>query len=158
MNKKKKGVSPVIATVLLIAMVIVIAFIMFLWFQGMGKESVEKFGKNIALACDDIQLDASYDSGKLRISNKGNVPIYKVDIIEYSPGTHKTLDIVEDANMNNWPDKGLNAGQVFSGSYNLPSDVDKIELVPVLIGESKGTQKRHLCEEQAYEINLPRMP
>ena len=34
----KKGVSPVIATVLLVAMVIVLALIVFLWFRSLSKE------------------------------------------------------------------------------------------------------------------------
>lgn len=151
---KKKGVSPVIATVLLIAMVIVIALIMFLWFQGMGKESIEKFGKNVALVCPEVSIDAGYDSGQLSISNKGNIPIYRINVVEYSPGSHKTRDIKEDLGMDSWPDKGLNSGQVFSGSYSFSSEITKIELIPVLVGESKGAKKRHVCEEQAYEIIL----
>jgi flagellin-like protein len=46
-NKNKMGVSPVIATVLLVAMTVVIALIVFLWFRQIGKEVVTKFGENV---------------------------------------------------------------------------------------------------------------
>jgi len=44
----KKGLSPVIATMLLIAIVVVIGLIIFLWFRGMTEEAITKFdGTNI---------------------------------------------------------------------------------------------------------------
>ena len=62
---KKRGVSPVIATVLLISMVVIIGIIIFLWFRGMVGETVTKFGKNIELACEDVVFDASYSTSTL---------------------------------------------------------------------------------------------
>jgi flagellin-like protein len=51
--RNNKGVSPIVATVLLIAMVVVIALILFLWFRNMVKEEVVKFEEeNIEMTCD----------------------------------------------------------------------------------------------------------
>ncbi|MAG78897.1 hypothetical protein CMI40_00795, partial [Candidatus Pacearchaeota archaeon] len=46
MRINKKGVSPVIATVLLVAIVVIIGLIIFQWFRGMTQESIIKFDKN----------------------------------------------------------------------------------------------------------------
>ena len=78
-GKMKRGLSPVIATTLLIAMVVVLGLIIFLWFRGFTEESVTKFGgTNIKLVCGDLAFESSYssDSGNLFLSNIGNVPIY----------------------------------------------------------------------------------
>src|SRR3989344_4073857 len=77
LSKSKRSVSPVIATILLIALVIIIALIVFQWMKGFTKEAITKFdGTNIELVCNDVQFEASYSNGNLVISNIGNVPIY----------------------------------------------------------------------------------
>ena len=66
----KKGVSPIIATILLIALTIIIALIVFQWMKGFTKEAITKFdGTNIELVCNDVQFEASYSNGNLVISN-----------------------------------------------------------------------------------------
>jgi hypothetical protein len=87
-RKTNEGLSPMVTTVLLIALTIVITVIIFLWFRGMVEEGVTKFGKNIGLVCDDIQFEVSYDSGTGTISivNTGNVPIFRVDVKTDSNG------------------------------------------------------------------------
>src|SRR3989344_782855 len=77
--KKKKGVSPVIATVLLITMVIIIGLIIFLWIKGLVIEGCEKFDKACELNCEDVMFDADYSNGILAVSNTGNVPIFRVN-------------------------------------------------------------------------------
>ena len=60
-NKNKMGLSPVVATVLLIAMVIIIGIIIFLWFRGFTHESITKFGvRNVELVCGDVNFQATY--------------------------------------------------------------------------------------------------
>jgi flagellin-like protein len=75
----KRGVSPVIATVLLIGIVIVIGLIIFLWLRGLTQEAVFKFDQNIELTCNDVKFSSSYSSGTLTISNTGNVAIYDIE-------------------------------------------------------------------------------
>ena len=106
--KKKRGISPVIATVLLIAMVIVIGLIIFIWFKGMVGESVTKFGKNIQLVCDDVDFDASYSSSEetLQLVNIGNVPIFKMNMKIFGARSHSTEEIEVG-------DGGLNKGGTF---------------------------------------------
>ena len=131
---KKRGVSPVIATTLLIAMVVLIGLIIFLWFRGLTQEAITKFdGQNIELVCGDVRFDSSYSSGDLSISNSGNVPIYSFQLKVDMPGSHQTLDIKDVASS--WPEAGLNQGGTFSGDIGSSvSGAEKITVIPVLRG------------------------
>lgn len=153
----KRGVSPVIATTLLIAMVVVTGLIIFLWFRGFTQEAVTKFGgTNIELVCRDtesLQFDSSYSSssGSLSLLNTGNVPIYSFKIKVESPGSHTTLDI--ESIVSNWPATGLNQGGSFSGdiSGSVDSNAEKITVIPVLRGTSDKGARTHVCDEQYGE-------
>lgn len=148
-NKDKKGVSPVIATVLLIAMVIVIGLIVFLWFRGLVVEEGTKFGKNIKLNCMDVKFEASYSNNRLNIVNIGNVPIYKMNIQIQQEGNYETQELSE-----NWPETGLNQGEAFSGIMGFGEAI-KIVLIPVLLGSYEEGQKIYICEDQyGYEIAI----
>ncbi len=145
----KRGISPVIATVLLIAMVVVIGSIVFLWFRGMVQEEGTKFGKNVKLVCDDVNFEASYSGVILSIVNTGTIPIYRMKLKILKEGSHETKDLA-----GNWPGLGLNQGGTFSG--DISSEVEganKIIVLPVLMGSSSEGKKSYICEEQyGYEI------
>ena len=149
MRKNKKGVSPVIATVLLVAMVVVIGLIIFLWFKGITEEAVTKFGgKNIKLVCEDVEFLSDYSSatGMLSVSNIGNVPIYGIKARVSGQGSYQTLDM-KDLPVN-WPEIGLRQGGVFSGSVSEFSGADQVLLIPVLIGASESGNQVYVCEER----------
>ena len=152
--KEKKGLSPIIATMLLIVIVIVIGLIIFLWFKGMNIEAITKFeGTNIKLVCDEVQFEASYSGGYLSILNLGNVPIYKVDVKMEGSGTHSTITLNEVENS--WPYFGLPQGGAYYGAF--ADDVGSIKLIviPVLVGKSDSGDLAHTCEERhGYEILL----
>ncbi len=149
----KRAISPVIATVLLIAMVIVIALIVFLWFRGMTGDYGEKFGKNVELACQDVQLEADYYQGTLYVVNDGNVPVYKMNVKLSGAGSHSTEDLSTLAT--DWPESGLNSGSSFSGSVDI-ENAEEITLIPVLLATSeKGNKKTFECSEiYGYEISV----
>ncbi|MBU1252537.1 MAG: hypothetical protein KJ905_03775 [Nanoarchaeota archaeon] len=146
--KKKKGVSPVVATVLLVVMVIVIGLIIFLWFRSFTQEAVTKFGgRNIALVCDDVQLLGSYSGNTLTVSNIGNVPVYSVKL-KVSKGRSYQTDNIEDIS-DNWPAlTGLKQGAVFSDSSIDLDDATNVLMIPVLVGMSSEGEKTHVCEDR----------
>ena len=149
----KKGVSPIIATILLIALVVIIALIVFQWMKGFTKEAVTKFdGTNIELVCNDVQFDASYSAGTLTISNSGNVPIYNFDVKTEYPGGHDTINLKENLDFG----ERLSQGGVFSDSFSIPDSTTKIILIPILLGVNKdGEQKTQACDErQGKEIQI----
>lgn len=147
MKNKKRGLSPVIATMLLVAIVIVIALIVFLWFRSITEEAITKFdGQNIRIVCEEVSFDADYDAGQVFISNTGNVPIYQMKAKMFGSGSFTTNTISEG-----WPEKGLNQGEAFSGS--IAGNPEKIILIPVLVGETSKGEKTYTCDERlGYEL------
>ncbi|MCL5018565.1 MAG: hypothetical protein M1416_02235 [Candidatus Pacearchaeota archaeon] len=145
LKKNHKGLSPVITTVLLIALVVVSTSIVFLWFRGMVEEGVTKFGKNIKLVCDDVDFTAEYSSGALSIVNDGNIPIFRVDLRIESDGNFETIDVTDIAGIN-WPATGLAQGGAFSGDISSEvGSASKITVFPILIGTSSSGQKTYIC-------------
>lgn len=144
----KRGVSPVIATVLLIALVIIIAIIIFLFMRNIGGESISKFGdENIKLACQNkVKFEASYLNGKLAISNIGEAPIFSINIrIMTAGGNYETKEINK---IPEWPSSGLLDGGAVSVPLQLDSNTEKIVLTPVLVGTVKdGGKRTYVCEE-----------
>lgn len=153
-SKSREGLSPVIATVLLVAMVIVIALIVFLWIRGMTQETITKFGdQNIQLVCNDVYFDADYYGTTLAISNSGNVPIFGMKVKVVGDGSYITENLRDEAYM--WPEVGLNQGDVFSEDGFL-FEGEEIVLIPVLMGNSEQGRKTYVCDENqhGHKINL----
>ena len=155
----ERGVSPVIATVLLIGIVIALGVVVFLWFRGFTQEAVTKFnGENIQLVCSNVQFEASYSSdGSLSVSNTGNVPIYNMNVqIDNKDGTYTTQQI--NNLMNNWPNSGINQGGSFSGNAAnvISSSTSDLVLIPILRGTtSSGQQQSYTCGSQyGYKISV----
>ena len=146
----KKGVSPVIATVLLIGIVIVLAAIIFMWFRGMTQEAIIKFEKNIELVCDDVKFAASYSEGVLAVSNDGNVPIFQMKAKISGDGDYETKNLIDYG----WPDNGLNQGGIFSESVDFVG-ANQVILSPVLIGKTeKGGDRTFACDENRYGYEI----
>ena len=142
--KNSKGISPVVATVLLIAMVVVISLIIFMWFRGFTQEAVTKFDTNVELVCNDIRFEASYSGGLLSIVNTGNIPIYKMNLKILEAGSFITQEI---AKGDGWPELGLNQGAAFSQNINFAGK-EEIVLIPILIGQTRDGKKSFTCSEQ----------
>ncbi len=160
MGKNERGLSPVIATVLLVAMVVVIGLIIFLWFRGFQGEAVTKFGgTNIELVCEDVSFDASYSSGTLTMSNLGNVPVYQIKAKLLSDGGRSQTSVdLEDIFGVDWPASGLNQGNVLSYSVGDSAEFSgksSALLIPVLRGKSESGEKTYVCDDQyGVEVTL----
>lgn len=155
-NKNKKGVSPVIATVLLIGMVVVLALIVFVWMRALARETITKFdGENIELSCDKVSIDADYSSssGILTVTNNGNTPIYRLKMKIEEVGRERTEIITED---DQWPKFGIDAGMTYSSeAYALDiSGSEEVVLIPVLLGNTDdGKKKTFTCDENfGYKV------
>lgn len=143
---RKKGLSPVITTVMLIALVIVIIAVLFFWSRGMMEEGVTKFGKNIKLVCEEVKFQADYQSGTdtLNIVNNGNIPIYNLNVKEISSSGSYTTDTLKKMDEG-WPTTGLKQGETKSVNPGLVEDITSLELSPVLIGVSRSGKKTFVC-------------
>jgi len=150
----RKGISPVIATVLLVAIVIIIALIVFLWFKAMGEEVITKFGKNVELSCGDVEFLAEYSNGELIISNTGNVPIFGIKVTAEGAGSEKNYDLKNNL-APEWPDLGLNPGGIFSADIGIEiGSAEKIILTPVLMGTSDRGERIYICKGDMYTSEI----
>ena len=151
--KEKRGLSPIIATMLLIAIIIVIGLIIFLWLRGINEEAITKFeGTNIKLICEEVAFEASYSDGSLYILNLGNVPIYKIKVKMEGEGAHSTKTLEE---ADGWPYFGLPQGGSYSGALSYDVGSIKLLAIPVLVGTSNSGDLSYTCEDRhGYEILL----
>lgn len=149
MRVNKKGISPVIATVLLVGMVVVIGLIIFMWFKATSQEAVIKFDKNAELVCDEVVFDASYSNGALSISNDGNVPIIDFKIKLENEGSYNTENIKNFGN--GWPNEGIIQG----GTAEVIASLDgytRVTLTPILLGETEDKQRSYTCDEARHGL------
>lgn len=141
----KKAISPVISTVLLIAIVIILAIIIFLWASSFVKEKIEKFDKPIENLCKEVKFQASLDVNELTLVNKGNVPIYKIDVKEQMAGKSKIQNYAPD----------IGKGGSTTLSISIDSDTESIIVIPVLLGKSGNQIKEFTCPENyGVEVEL----
>lgn len=136
-NRGKKGISPVIATVLLVSIVIVMGLIIFLVARNFIKEPVTKFGSSADEACTKIagNLVNSYDGQYLVIDNQDDeLTLYGINSI------NEDGDSTEAADLNILP--GLSSGEISVGA-----GVTKFS--PIIKGETKdGTIVAYTCKDE----------
>ena len=134
MNKRvdSRGLSPVIASVMMILLVLVLAALIFLWARGFMYEQVEKFGKPIEQLCDSVDFEIQRIGGDLDVVNRGDVSIRYLEI-EMSKGGDSTI---EEFNFQ------VDAGESVRDQATLLMDgnvvPDEIVAYPVLLGNVKG--------------------
>ena len=133
---KKKGLSPVVATAMLIALVVVLAAIIFLWARGFFAEKIEKFEAPIEKSCEDVRFDMDFIEPSvgflgMEIENTGNIKIHNFDIKTFKDG---------NSEIETFP-FSVNPGET-SPSYELilEEGLEKVIVYPTLLGNVKGKQ------------------
>lgn len=151
---KKRGLSPVIATALLIVIVLVLALIIFLWARGFLAERTIKFGEPVERACDDVSFEAEVISvDKLNVVNRGNVPLYGIDIYKLDNG-RELIESVRCVSGEETLRSGENCEMQTSASV-LNSGIN-ILVVPVILGEKGNTDEPFSCPTGlGQEIEIP---
>jgi flagellin-like protein len=154
-NRGKKGLSPVIATVLLIMLVLFLAAIVFLWARGFISEQIEKFGKPVEEQCVGIDFSIAVVRGKLgqhalEVVNHGNVDIYRLDIKKTLGGNSEVTKF-----KFNIPSGSSEKGDTFLMMENKDSP-ESITVYPVLLGNVRGidSNKVFTCVELGRKIPI----
>ena len=143
----KKGIEPIIATVLLIGMVVAVSGASFVWFKSMTKESVTKFEKNIELTCADVVLSASYSSAGIQVSNTGNVPVKGVLVKLIGAGKSTTIDSKASTPINVGDSQTLT--DITTTGYT------EAVVIPILLGQGETGQKTFECDEKnGFSVTL----
>ncbi|MFH1802624.1 MAG: archaellin/type IV pilin N-terminal domain-containing protein [archaeon] len=135
---KKRGLSPVIATTLLVSITLVLAVIIFFWARSFVGETIEKNERAIEQSCELVDFFIEARSQQLFITNIGSVPIYAVEM------RIKGLGEVKDIGKT-----GGTIGPGQSANFSLPSEAtvgDTIIAVPILLGETTQEKVSHVCD------------
>jgi len=144
----KKGLSPIIASVLLIVIVMVLAALIFVWARGFVTEKIMKNNEVIENSCAQVNIKAEAYGGKVRISNEGRIPIYGLEIVKKSlEGSSSSGPLPFDSTVI--------GGE--SGEMDLPSSLkagDSATIIPVLLGESGTSRKSYTCSDPSYDLEI----
>ncbi len=155
--EKNRGLSPVIATVLLVSIVVVLALVVFLYFRGTVDQAVVKIGKNINIVCqEDIKFSASYSGTPktLQIINNGDVAIYDFKVRIITGGDYNSVSLKEISDFNS---EGLNQGGTWNSQTSISNfdGADELLLIPVLIGTTSDGQVIYECDSSTgVEVTL----
>ena len=142
----KRALSPVIATALLIALVLALALIIYLWASSFLPEQLQKSGTPIQDQCPEVNLIIEYSIAESRLSilNNGNVPVYGVKV-----GIRKGFSL-EYINQDFTAQPSIGASQVAHFDIepgNAPSVGDQLVVVPILLGKNTKEQlKSFTCD------------
>lgn len=153
----KRGISPIIATVLLISLAVIVSVIIFLWARNFVSERVEKFGQPIQYSCENINFEAeaiSRPEGGITaaVVNRGNVPIYAFEIKQKNVNS---FSINEAKPFNKTIDYGESAELDFRSDEIDKSDGEELQFVPLILGESsEGYKVAFKCEDKFLQVRI----
>jgi len=144
---KKRGLSPVVATMMLVVLAVVLVGIILLWAKSWVGEKIQKDLGNGAEAiesfCDDVDFSVEVvkDTGEVSVSNTGNIPLYGMEIRRKGVGSEEILGSVDF-------DNGLPKGSSKSSSDGVGTvgSGDELIAVPILLGEAESYKKPYSCE------------
>ena len=141
-NKRdKRGISPVIATVLLIAIVVILGFIIFLWARTVIQEDVQKFGEPIKTICDEVSISTIIIGTSLVITNNGDrAPINNIAL--HLKDSNGDVSIQEYSNPIDLAPGRSTTIQVSQTSGTL------VAISPILKGSKGGSEETFICENK----------
>ena len=151
MSTNKKGLSPVIATTLLVLMTVIIAVLIFVWVKSFFGEEIKKnLGGEDELIqnfCERVQFTADVTvSGTITIQNSGEVPIYGIEVKKEGLGSMKSLGIARSR------DGGTKSGDTEELIYSLGENTivakNNLVLVPILLGTTNEAKKSYPCDSK----------
>lgn len=158
-SKFKKGLSPVIATVLLIVLVFVLFALIFLWMRGLISEQIEKNEQAIENVCPSVNFEADLvQEGSnyfIEIINRGSVHIHRLEV--------KLVDEKGDSELHPFGEADV---LMVSVGETLKKDIDlnmnngetakEIIVYPILAGTVKGgsINKPYTCMDMGQTINV----
>ncbi len=142
----KRGLSPVIATMLLVALTLVLATIIFFWARSFIGEAIQKNGREISSSCESVAFRIEANTSKIAVENIGSIPIHAVEIKEKKIAG-EIVEIDDFANL------GLSAGQ----TKNVDTPVgltsgNNIIVTPILLGEDATKKKAYVCDTSKYGV------
>jgi flagellin-like protein len=147
----KRGVSPVIASVLMILMVVMLATIVFFWAKGFIGEQIEKHGDNIDSYCDKASFKIVEHNGELEVKNEGDVDIHGFSF-------EMTLGGTTEVDYYSLSVEAGSSGSGFYGQFKLDNGqiADAVVAHPVLIGVVVGKNRNsaYTCSDAGVVLDV----
>ena len=146
--KNKKGVSPLIATVILVGIAIVIFGIVFFWLRNLVSEQVQKFDDPIETQCQKVIFSAKAEGDNIYLNNQGNLPIVGLNV-KIKTAAGKTMSEPTMTSL----DGVISAGEtdVINASYGGFdfAHAQKRTIAPLIQGMTVNSKKpqRFLCSD-----------
>lgn len=142
--KTRQGVSPVIATALLIGIVVTLAGIVFIWAQGFVQEGLQKRGEPIERSCDATSFEADvFKEGStyiLEINNRAELPLYGFVVKELGAGEELTHEMTPN------PIESGSAVRITLPTFQLV-EVSQLIVIPILRGQKGGEYEQYVCPD-----------
>ena len=138
--RKKRGISPIIATVLLIGVALALAIIIFVWARTFLVERGAKMGEPIESSCEKVNFAVEVYAGEIHIENRGNVPLYGIEVSQVGLGFIREVETF---------DQSISSGDTVS--VDLPtglSDGAEILIIPIVLGEVGEEKKAFTCDKE----------
>ena len=154
-KRGRRGISPVIATILLICLTLLAALAIFMWAKGFVGEKNVKLGREIELYCPETNfaVEAKKDNVNseiiVNIENKGQIPFYGISINLKSLGTIKKLGLFEKLVMG-----GMSESVTIDDStiFNEISVGDELIIIPAILGKKGEVGEPYICEDYGKTI------
>ena len=152
---EKRGISPLIATVILVGFVIAIAAVIFFWGKSYIVETAQKEGalSELKLKCNGVKFEVLSDantigSGNIELENKGNVEISGFNIRSESVGGAVPLEFSDGkpAKLAQFETQMFSLGTAISGSR-------EFDIIPMLKPEGRGAQSIP-CSDKIKKISI----
>ena len=145
----KKGLSPIVATSILIVIVIILAIIILLWARGFIKEAVIKeiagSSKRAEEFCREIGMRGFVnEDNTFGFENTGTIPIFAYRINLEESGSSNIIRVGNDQGGS------VNPGDtvIISHSSVKPySSYESVKIIPVLLGKVEGSTQSYDCPE-----------
>ncbi len=145
--KRKRGLSPVIATVLLISIALVLAIIIFIWAKTFVSERVEKFGEPIENSCDKVVFEVEAIEGDgIYILNKGNVALYGIEIRKKRLGSLRVEGVAVPEDLSS-----IISGSGETVNVPIPEEItsqNELLIVPMILGETNSFKRAYTCDQR----------
>ena len=154
-----RGISPVVATALLITIALVLASIIFLWVRSVLEEQEQKFDEPVENACLDINFQAEALAGtqKIHIVNRGNVPLYGIEVRRQNKAKGEISFVAtfrDGTNRDKTITKGSSSSIDTRDSTGAPQIVlgDELLIQALVLGKKGSESVPHVCAEQSVKV------
>ncbi len=147
--KDKRGLSPIVATSILIVIVIILAIIILLWARGFVDEAVIKeiagSEKRAEDFCREIKMRGIVnDDDTFGFENSGTIPIFAYKVQTEIGGN---VDVVKvDNNNGGSVNPGFSVIVQYS-SVRPYSEYETVRIIPILLGKTEGSTQEFECPE-----------